>query len=254
MLRIEAIPAFRDNYIWALTVGTKAVVVDPGDAAPVEAWLTRGNGRLAAIFITHHHHDHIGGLTALKARHHPQVFGPAGEAIAGVDVALAEGDTVTPAEGFPAFRVFEVPGHTAGHIAYYGANLLFCGDTLFSAGCGRLFEGTAAQMHASLGRLAALPAGTRVYPAHEYTEANLRFACSLLPADPGLARTLKNVVTIRADGQATLPSTIGRERGINLFLRSGETKVRTAVEKELGRPLHPEAEVFAALRHLKDQF
>ncbi|HEX5313602.1 MAG TPA: hydroxyacylglutathione hydrolase, partial [Gammaproteobacteria bacterium] len=248
MLEIEPIAAFRDNYIWALSVSAVAVVVDPGDAAPVERWLVQHGRRLAAILVTHHHHDHIGGLAALKRRWAPRVYGPAAEPIEEVDLAVAEGDRISPAAGFPAFGVLEVPGHTGGHVAYYGAGLLFCGDTMFSAGCGRLFEGTPAQMYRSLSRLAALPAETRVYAAHEYTVDNLRFARSLLPADGALAQALENAVTIRADAQATLPSTIGREREINLFLRVGEPELRAAIAERTGGSLPTHSEVFAALR------
>lgn len=251
---VVALRAFRDNYIWTLHSGTDAVVVDPGDAAPVQAWLAETGSRLVAILLTHHHRDHVGGAVVLKARHRARVFGPAGEDIAGVDVAVADGDIARPGPGFPDFEVLEVPGHTAGHIAYFGDDLLFCGDTLFSAGCGRLFEGTAEQLHRSLSRLAALPATTRVYAGHEYTAANLRFARAVLPAEAGLEEALANASKITENGDATLPSTIGRERAFNVFLRCDETAVRRAAEQHTGAALGTAVEVFAALRRWKDGF
>lgn len=251
---VIALRAFRDNYIWTLRSGTNAVVVDPGDAGPVEAWLSESGSRLAAILLTHHHPDHVGGVEALKARHAPRVFGPASERIAGVDVAVAGGDRARPGEGFPDFAVLDIPGHTAGHIAYYGEDLLFCGDTLFSGGCGRLFEGTAEQLYGSLMRLAALPAGTRVYAGHEYTAANLRFARAVLPAEVQLQEALANASKITENGGTTLPSTIGREREINVFLRCGEAAVRRAAERHAGAALGTAVQVFAALRRWKDGF
>jgi len=254
MLTITPLPAFSDNYIWALHVDDQAVVVDPGEAAPVERWLAAEGLNLAAILITHHHADHVGGVAALKRAHRVPVFGPAGGHIRGIDKALGEGDHVTPAPGFPDFEVLEVPGHTLDHIAYYGGNLLFCGDTLFSGGCGRLFEGTAEQLHRSLSRLAALPATTRVYAAHEYTASNLRFGRAVLPQDVKLEKALANTLKIRENGNVTLPSSVGREREINVFLRAGEEAVRSAAELRSGKGLASEARVFAVLRQWKDQF
>ncbi len=256
MLTVTPLPAFRDNYIWALREGDRAVVVDPGDAGPVERWLAAEGVELAAILITHHHPDHVGGLTALKRGHRVPVFGPAGGHIRGIDKALAEGDHVTPAPGFPDFEVLEVPGHTLDHIAYYSAaeKLLFCGDTLFSAGCGKLFEGTAEQLHRSLSRIAALPGATRIYAAHEYTVANLRFARAVLPEDMKLEQALANALKIRENEGVTLPSTVGGEREINIFLRTGEPAVQAAVQTRSGGRLDSEAAVFAALRQWKDEF
>ena len=186
MAAIIPIRAFSDNYIWAIREGSHAVVVDPGDAAPVERWLAREGVALAGILVTHHHGDHVGGVVALSARRNIPVFGPAREDIPGRTRALAEGDAVELEHPPLRLHVVNVPGHTAGHIAYVGEidryPVAFVGDTLFAGGCGRLFEGTPAQMAASLARLAALPGDTHVYCAHEYTLANLRFARAVEPA------------------------------------------------------------------------
>lgn len=254
MLEIVPLNAFRDNYIWALRTGAHAIVVDPGEAEPVECWLADAGLQLDAILVTHHHHDHVGGLGALKRAHRVSVFGPAGSHIHGIDKTLSEGDRVAPAPDFPEFEVLEVPGHTLDHIAYCTGNLLFCGDTLFSAGCGRLFEGSADQLYSSLSRFADLPAATRVYPAHEYTVANLRFGRAVLPTDVKLEKALANALKIRENAQGTLPTTVAREREINVFLRTGEPAVRAAAEQHCGERLGSKAEVFAALRRWKDQF
>lgn len=256
-LVIEPLAALADNYIWALALGAEAAVVDPGETVPVERWLAAGERRLAAILVTHHHPDHTGGVAALKARHGARVYGPAGERIPAVDERLGEGAEIVPLGGGPRFRVLEIAGHTSGHIAYYSADgegLLFCGDTLFSAGCGRLFEGTPSEMLRALSRLAALPGGTAVYAGHEYTVANLTFARHVLPNDPRLEKALTSALETRKNGKVTLPSSIVREREINLFLRTEEDAVRAAVEREAGRALSGQAEVFSALRRWKDHF
>ncbi|MGH8128033.1 MAG: hydroxyacylglutathione hydrolase [Gammaproteobacteria bacterium] len=254
MLAITPLHAFRDNYIWALRNGDQAIVIDPGEAEPVERWLASEALHLEAILVTHHHHDHVGGVGALKRTHRVPVFGPAGGHIHGIDEALSESDCVTPAPDFPQFEVLEVPGHTLDHIAYSAPKLLFCGDTLFSAGCGRLFEGSAEQLHYSLSRLASLPATTRIYPAHEYTVANLRFGRAVLPEDVKLEKTLANALKIRENAQETLPTTVAREREINVFLRTSEPAVRAAAERYSGERLGSAVEVFAALRSWKDEF
>jgi hydroxyacylglutathione hydrolase len=251
-----ALPAFSDNYFWLLHNGADALVVDPGDAAPVQAALATHGLRLSDILVTHHHADHTGGVAALRAATGARVFGPARERIPEPFMPLAGGDVVQ-ALGV-GWRVIDVPGHTAGHIAYFapdvdGAPLLFCGDTLFSGGCGRLFEGTPAQMLASLDALAALPADTRVCCAHEYTLSNLRFARAVEPGNAALADYERHCQQLRAEGQPTLPSTIGTERAINPFLRSREPAVTRSV-RERAPTATDEVAVFAALRQWKNEF
>ncbi|MGQ0586419.1 MAG: hydroxyacylglutathione hydrolase [Gammaproteobacteria bacterium] len=258
-LSITPIPAFTDNYFWLLERGGRAVVVDPGDAAPVEQVLVSRGLTLEAILVTHHHSDHIGGLAGLTARRDIPVYGPAAESpqIPQLTRRLREGDRVE-ALGV-AFEVWEVPGHTLGHIAYVAGapsseRFVLCGDTLFSAGCGRLFEGTAAQLHRSLARLAVLPADTRVYCTHEYTLANLAFAAAVEPDRAEVGAELARVRALRAAGEPSLPSTIGRERRINPFLRTADPVLAAAVRRHAGDALAAEVEVFAALRRWKDGF
>jgi hydroxyacylglutathione hydrolase len=252
MLAIHAVPAFRDNYIWMLENGREAVAVDPGDEAPVEDFLAARRLRLAAVLATHHHADHVGGLPALAGRWKCPTFGPAREVAAALDRRLAEGERFTvPALGVE-LATLDIPGHTAGHIALVGQGALFCGDTLFACGCGRLFEGTAAQMVHSLGKLARLDPGTRVYCGHEYTLANIRFAQAVEPANAALAERRVREEAKRSRGEPTLPSTIGEELATNPFLRCGEPQVAAAAARHAGRPLSGEVEVFAELRAWKN--
>lgn len=258
MITIIPIPAFADNYIWALREGGNAVVVDPGDAGPVGEYLDREGLALTAILATHHHADHIGGVPALVERHRVPVFGPAREAIPGRTRALVEGDEID-VPGLPLrLRVIDVPGHTAGHIAYFGdvsgMPSLFCGDTLFAAGCGRLFEGTPQQMWASLSALAALPPETRVYCAHEYTLANIRFALAVEPDNADIWDRQAREQARRDRGEPTLPSTIGEERRTNPFLRAPVAGVRKAAEAHVGSALATDVDAFAALRAWKNAF
>lgn len=247
--------AFQDNYIWVIrgNSSTHALLVDPGDAAPVLAALPRMGLSPAAILCTHHHHDHVGGVPELL-EHFPglPVYGPMHEDIEGLTHPLREADEVR-ALGLH-FQVLDIPGHTRGHIAYYGHDWLFCGDTLFSAGCGRLFEGTAAQMHDSLARLCALPDNTQVYCGHEYTLANLRFALTVEPQNSAALAYRAAAEAKQAAGVPTIPSTMKLERQINPFLRTGEATIRAATENQAGQPLPDSVAVFGALRRWKDNF
>jgi hydroxyacylglutathione hydrolase len=228
-------------------------VVDPGDAAPVLAWLEANpEWVLSDILITHHHHDHVGGVEQLKKATDAQVYGPASEAIPARDIALKDNDRISVLGC--DFDVIAVPGHTLGHIAFYHHGLLFCGDTLFAAGCGRLFEGTPEQMYTSLTRLAALPEETRVYCTHEYTLSNLRFAAVVEPGNADTAARLEKVTREREAGIMTLPSSIGLEKLTNPFLRTGETSVKEKVDERTGADNRAPSTVFAALRAWKDKF
>ncbi|MEO8004025.1 MAG: hydroxyacylglutathione hydrolase [Betaproteobacteria bacterium] len=251
---IVPIRAFQDNYIWCLRRGPSAVIVDPGDAAPVFDYLSAEGLQLAAILTTHHHGDHVGGNTALLSKYNVPVFGPARENIPGITRKLREGDTVdVPGIGM-RLTVLDVPGHTAGHIAYHGEGVLFCGDTLFSCGCGRLFEGTAAQMYASLAKLAALPGETRVYCAHEYTLSNLRFARAADPGNPAVDQREESARAALATGNPSLPSTMASELAANPFLRSAIGSVAESASRHAGQKLTEPLAVFAALRKWKDSF
>lgn len=254
LLNPVALPAFRDNYIWGLAREGAALVVDPGDAAVVEAWLAREGHSLRTVLVTHHHADHTAGVPALKARHGCRVLGPA-EDIAGLDQVLRGGETLDLAP-FGDARVIAVPGHTRGHIAFHfpEQDLLFCGDALFSAGCGRLFEGSAAQLYASLQALAALPGATRICCAHEYTEANLRFAAAVEPANPARAAREHEVRSLRDRGLPTLPVSLAQELDYNPFLRYREPAVAAATAGHAGHALAPGEPVLAALRAWKDVF
>jgi len=258
MLEIIPVPAFADNYIWLLRKGNKVVPVDPGDAAPVIAHLARDRLELAAILATHHHGDHVGGIPALLARFRVPVYGPARETIPGRTHALSEGDTILVPGIDLELAVLDIPGHTAGHIAYVAGDeeppLLFCGDTLFAAGCGRLFEGTPAQMVASLAKLAALPDATRIYCGHEYTLANLRFAAAVEPANARIGERRAREQAKRDRGLPTLPSNFAEERATNPFLRTEQLGVRAAAERHAGRALDGSTAVFAEIRAWKNAF
>ncbi len=253
-LLIEPVPAFKDNYLWLLVRGPRAAIVDPGDAAPVAARLQRDGLQLDTIVVTHHHGDHVGGVAELKRLYGARVLGPAGEKIPERDVPLKEGDQVEVLG--VKMEVIDVPGHTAGHIAYYAPaeGLLFCGDTLFAGGCGRLFEGTAQQMHRSLSKLAGLPGSTRVYCAHEYTLANLKFARAVEPDNAALAQRDATCQAMRARNIPTVPSTIADELATNPFLRSDAPTVRRAAEHQEAGAGRDAVATFAAIREWKNRF
>jgi len=263
-LTVHCVPAFTDNYLWLIEGLSKAaeqvIAVDPGDADALLAVLTQRHLRLAAILVTHHHADHTGGIAQLLASPsilaNPSipVFGPATEAIPGRTHAVRAHDQVNlPTLGL-TFNVLEVPGHTAGHVAYAGHGALFCGDTLFSGGCGRLFEGTAAQMLQSLDSLAQLPPSTRVYCAHEYTAANLRFAQAVEPKNLALSDYTREVSARRGRGEATIPTLLSRELAINPFLRTREASVKEKAAAHAGRALVDDADTFGIIREWKNEF
>ncbi len=252
---VIAAQAFRDNYIW-LAPGPEpglVAVVDPGDAGPVMDALAAHGLSPAFVLCTHHHGDHVDGVPALAQRYAIPVYGPAAESIPGVTHPIQDGDVVgSDRAGF--YRVLGVPGHTRGHVAYVGAGRVFSGDTLFAAGCGRLFEGTAFQMHASLMRLAALPPETRVYCGHEYTLANLAFARLVEPDNAAVLAGERRARRLLAAGQPTIPTTIADERAVNPFLRTSQPGVRRAAATMGGRETDTDAAVFATLRRWKDGF
>jgi hydroxyacylglutathione hydrolase len=255
-MNLVAIPAFADNYIWMLHNGREALVVDPGEAAPVMRALDARRLTLGGILVTHHHSDHVGGVDELRARLHGPVFGPAHETVPQPCTPLAGGESCT-VMGMQ-FDVIDVPGHTAGHIAFVyrpadAAPILFCGDTLFSAGCGRLFEGTAAQMHASLSQLAALPGDTRVCCGHEYTLSNLRFAAAVEADNQDVQSYTTWCEAQRSQGLPTLPTSMSRERAVNPFLRCHVPGVARAA-REHGAANDSGVEVFGALREWKNRF
>ena len=255
-MNLTALPAFTDNYIWMLDDGHQALVVDPGDSAPVLAALAARQLVLAAILVTHHHANHVGGVDALRPHLQGPVYGPKRERIPQPFVPLAHGEHVNVL-GL-RFEVIDVPGHTSGHIAYFTAPVgdtptLFCGNTLFSGGSGRLFEGTPAQMHHSLSLLAELPGDTRVCCAHDYTLSNLKLARAAEPANVELAASMAWCESRRASGLPTLPSSIACERQVNPFLRCGEPAVADSAREHGARSKDPVA-VLAALREWKNEF
>ncbi|GAB2843109.1 hydroxyacylglutathione hydrolase [Pseudoduganella ginsengisoli] len=257
-LSVLTIPAFNDNYLWLIHNGVNAAVVDPGDAQPIQAALRANKLVLTAILLTHHHADHTGGVPALLQQYAVPVFGPAHDGIAVVTQPLSEGDAID-VPGLPLrLSVLDVPGHTRGHIAYVrndGEHWLFCGDTLFAGGCGRLFEGTPAQMAASLDKLAALPSDTKVFCAHEYTLSNLRFALAVEPGNMDLQARMEADRRKRDRGEPTVPSTIGMERSTNPFLRYGKPQIAAQlVTKGKLQGGEDSVAVFAALRQWKNTF
>lgn len=253
-LNISAIQAFDDNYIWLLeTGGDSCAVVDPGDADPVLEVLEQRGLNLLYILLTHHHYDHVGGVPVLLERYGATVFGPDDERIPFVDQVCREGDEVVLTALSVNFKVLEVPAHTRSHIAFFADGILFSGDTLFSLGCGRFFEGTPADMQMSLDKLAALPGGTRVYCAHEYTQANCRFALAVEPENQALQARSREIDTLRAKGKITLPALLGNELATNPFLRTRIDDV-VAMAQKIDPEASPGVATMGVIRSWKDRF
>lgn len=257
---IIAINAFNDNYIWLIKADNNhCALVDPGDAQVCIRYLEENDLILSSILITHHHQDHVGGIQSLKSYASNKqwkltVYGPENDGIALLDIKLSENDKVELPELNCQLSVLELPGHTLGHIAYVNEQAVFCGDTLFSGGCGRLFEGTPKQMLTSLNKLSCLPDGTKVYCAHEYTQANLSFAKTVEPNNNTLEQYVGSVNELRSKNIKTIPSTIGLEKAINPFLRSEQNEIINSAKKFTDQDDLSTVEVFAAIRTWKDNF
>ncbi|WP_207062131.1 hydroxyacylglutathione hydrolase [Motiliproteus sp. SC1-56] len=257
MLKVHPLPAFSDNYIWVLQVdgSNRVAVVDPGDASPVTDYLSAHDLALEAILITHHHPDHTGGVEELAATTGAKVYGPAQSPFQRIDQGLNNGDRIEVL-GLP-FQVAAVPGHTLDHISYLQENhpaRLFCGDTLFLAGCGRLFEGTPKQMRAAMTWFKSLPDETKVYCAHEYSLANLKFAAAVEPGNARITEKIEECQGLRAQERPTVPSSIGVEKAINPFMRTDQPAVSDAASKRAGTPLDSEDQIFSVIRQWKDNF
>ncbi|MBW4212003.1 hydroxyacylglutathione hydrolase [Enterobacter asburiae] len=251
-MNLISIPAFEDNYIWVLVDDDRrCVIVDPGESAPVLRAIKENGWQPEAILLTHHHHDHTGGVPELRAHFpHLVVYGPAEAQDKGITQVVEEGETILIREW--EFSVFATPGHTLGHLCFYSKPYLFCGDTLFSGGCGRLFEGTPAQMYQSLQKINALPDETLICCAHEYTLGNMKFAVSLLPEDRAIQDYYHKVKELRAKNQKTLPVILKNERQINLFLRTDHIDLINKINQETN--LQQPEQRFAWLRSKKDNF
>lgn len=255
-MKIDAISVLKDNYVWIIQNDKRqAIIVDPGAASPVLEYLKKNNLELAAILITHHHWDHTNGIFDIIAKYpNIPVYGPKHKQISGVNKLVGEGDDINFADFNLHLQVFDIPGHTLSHIAYYGNGLLFCGDTLFSAGCGRLFEGTPQQMVTSLQKMLGLPDETVIYPAHEYTLNNLRFAETVEPHNQQIGKRKTEVSALIAKHLPSLPSKLSIEKATNPFLRLDSPEVIASAAKYADKPLQDKVEVFAYLRQWKDGF
>lgn len=254
MIKINPIHAFKDNYIWIIHNEKYAVIIDPGIATPVIDYIRQHHLKLIAILNTHHHHDHTGGNLELSQLSNIQIYGPQKETIPGMTHGLEEGNIIKFPELSLNLTVLNTPGHTVDHISYYGPNHLFCGDTLFSCGCGRIFEGTAQQMYSSLKKIAALPDQTQVYCAHEYTLSNIHFATEIDPANSLLAEYASKVKMLRAYNKPTIPTTLGIEKTINPFLRCEHPAIISAANQHAETQLSNAVSVFSEIRKWKDHY
>ena len=256
MLRIHTVPSLSDNYIWLIQAESSndVIVIDPGDEKPVINYLSQQKLNPVAVLITHQHWDHVDGIRPFLNYFDVPVYGPKNELIPARTHALTEQSNLTVHSDFPAINVLDIPGHTAGHIAYQLGTALFCGDTLFSAGCGRLLGGTAEQLFASLQRICQLPEDTLLYCGHEYTEANLQFARAVEPNNRAVETRISEVAALRQANRATLPTTLITELAINPFLRCGEPEVIQSASRYAGHELITALDVFRALRLWKDRF
>ena len=254
MLKITALPALKDNYIWLIrnSGDRHVIIVDPGEAGPVQKELDAANLQPVAILNTHHHYDHVDGISELVASYGIPVYGPENESIPELTHPVGENNHIFLETVGANFQVLEIPGHTAGHIGYYGHGLLFCGDTLFTAGCGKIFDGTAQQLFHSLEKIMALPDETLIYCAHEYTEENLLFARMVEPENSTIIQRLKKTRRIRSSGAPTIPSTLAEEKLTNPFLRCDCKEVIAATEQFAAHALNTPEQVFIALRRWRD--